>query len=71
MLFSFLLCFGSSYAHSELNKETLAQERLAQWNINYASYLIDVGKYLDALEAYNTAFEVTPFKKNKGKGAFA
>ncbi len=52
---------------AKLDQETLASQRLAQWNINYASYLIDVGKYLDALDAYNTAFEVTPFKRTKLK----
>jgi len=61
LFFSSVLCFG------KLDEETLAAERLAKWNINYASYLIDVGKYLDALDAYNTAFEVTPFKDTKLK----
>ena len=63
----FLIVHNGVYASSPFSNETLAQERLAQWNINYASYLIDVGKYPDALEAYNTAFDVTPFKKTKLK----
>ncbi len=61
------LCFLSTVSFSFYDKETLSQERLAQWNINYASYLIDVGKYLDALDAYNTAFEVTSLKRTKLK----
>src|SRR5687767_3483820 len=32
----------------------------ARWNINYGEYLLDVGKYLEALEAFQTAFEATP-----------
>ena len=47
--------------------DALSSERLAQWNINYASYLIDVGKYLEALDAYNTAYEVTVYRKTKLK----
>ena len=48
-------------------EDTLSAERLAQWNINYASYLIDVGKYLEALDAYNTAYEVTAYRQTKLK----
>ena len=47
--------------------DALSSERLAQWDINYASYLIDVGKYLEALDAYNTAYEVTVYRKTKLK----
>lgn len=49
------------------NEDALSSERLAQWNINYASYLIDVGKYLEALDAYNTAYEVTVYRKTRLK----
>lgn len=47
---------------SSLNakEENISPEYLAQWHINYATYLIDVGKYLEALESYNTAYEATP-----------
>lgn len=31
----------------------------ARWNINYGEFLIDVGKYLEALEAFQTAIEAT------------
>jgi stage II sporulation protein D len=31
----------------------------ARWNINYGEYLIDVGKYLEAMEAFQTAIEAT------------
>lgn len=43
----------------------IEQEQLARWHINYASYLIDVGKYLEALENYQTAIEVTSLRKTK------
>ncbi len=62
-----LFIIYSSVAVAQVDENTLAQERLAQWNISYASYLIDVGKYLDALDAYNTAFEVTPYKQTRLK----
>ncbi len=68
IIFIFSLIFHSiPLCHAKMDQQTLAAERLAKWNINYASYLIDVGKYLDALDAYNTAFEVTPFKQTKLK----
>ncbi len=65
ILFAFIFILFSSFLYGSVDKQTLALQKLAQWNINYASYLIDVGKYLDALDAYNTAYEVTPFKKTK------
>ncbi len=40
-------------------QEDLENERLARWYINYANYLIDVGKYMEALESYETAFEIS------------
>jgi len=49
------------------NQDKLSSERLAQWNLHYASYLIDIGKYLEALDAYNTAYEVTSYRKTKLK----
>ena len=64
----FLIFFFVSQAFSlKLDQQTLGLQKLAQWNINYASYLIDVGKYLEALDAYNTAYEVTPFRETKLK----
>jgi len=32
-------------------------EFLAQWSLNHGSYLLDVGKYLEALEAFDSALE--------------
>jgi stage II sporulation protein D len=32
-------------------------ELLARWSLNHGSYLLDVGKYLEALEAFDTSFE--------------
>jgi stage II sporulation protein D len=34
-------------------------ESQARWHINYGHYLIEVGKYLEALENYDTAFDLT------------
>jgi len=47
-----------SFSVPAINAE-VSPEYFAQWHINYASYLIDVGKYLEAHEAYNAAFEAT------------
>ncbi|MBN2373120.1 tetratricopeptide repeat protein, partial [bacterium] len=50
-----------------LHAQNLDMERLAQYNLNYASYLIDVGKYMEALDSYETAYEVTQYPKTKAK----
>jgi len=52
---------------ASLHAESLHLERLAQYNLNYASYLIDVGKYLEALESYETAYEVSQHPKTKAR----
>ncbi|MBW1732899.1 MAG: SpoIID/LytB domain-containing protein [Deltaproteobacteria bacterium] len=39
--------------------EDLERAREARYDINYASYLIEVGKYMEALENYETAIELT------------
>ncbi|OAQ20933.1 SpoIID/LytB domain-containing protein [Thermosulfurimonas dismutans] len=44
------------YSLAQVDLET---ERLARWYLNYASYLIDVGKYMEALENYETAYEIS------------
>jgi stage II sporulation protein D len=54
-----------------VSSEVLEKERLARYNINYASYLIDVGKYMDALECYETAAEVTTIPKTKAEALLA
>ncbi len=53
-LLIFLLLFATNASAIDLNNE-----RLARWHINYGSYLIDVGKYLEALENYETAYEIS------------
>ncbi len=50
----------TSYSKTDWKKE-----RLARWYINYASYLIDVGKYMQALESYETAIEISTYRKTK------
>ncbi|RJQ86878.1 MAG: SpoIID/LytB domain-containing protein [Desulfobacteraceae bacterium] len=68
-----LLIFGllialpglSALSMAELSNETLEKEHLSRYYINYASYLIDVGKYLEALEGFNAAEEITTISKTK------
>jgi len=46
---------------SQLQAETTPQEPnlelLAQWSLNHGSYLLDIGNYLEALEAFDTSLE--------------
>ena len=44
-------------ARAATDKGSADLELLAQWSLNHGSYLIDVGKYLEALEAFDTSFE--------------
>jgi len=46
------------YADIDSNKETNAR-----WYINYGHYLIETGKYLDALDYYETAYGLTSYSK--------
>ena len=46
-------------------QEDLEKEGEARYDINYASYLIEVGKYMEALENYETALELTSLPKTK------
>ena len=41
----------------------------ARWNINYGEYLLDVGKYLEALEAFQTAVEAAPSPQVRAEAA--
>jgi tetratricopeptide (TPR) repeat protein len=41
----------------------------ARWNINYGEYLLDVGKYLEALEAFQTALEAAPNPQVRAEAA--
>jgi stage II sporulation protein D (peptidoglycan lytic transglycosylase) len=50
---------------AEISKEDLEKEHQSRYFINYASYLIDVGKYMEALESYNAAEENTSIPKTK------
>jgi stage II sporulation protein D len=52
-------------AAAEISKEDLEKEHQSRYYINYASYLIDVGKYMQALESYNAAEETTSIPKTK------
>ena len=46
-------------------QEDLEREGEARYDINYASYLIEVGKYMEALENYETALELSSLPKTK------
>jgi len=61
-LLSLEICLFSvtCFSQSKIDKEVVAR-----WHINYASYLIDVGKYMQALENYETAIELTSIRKTK------
>ena len=41
----------------------------ARWNINYGEYLLDVGRYLEALEAFQTAAEATTNPRVKAEAS--
>lgn len=41
----------------------------ARWNINYGEYLLDVGRYLEALEAFQTALEAAPSPQVRAEAA--
>ncbi len=41
------------------------QEREARYDINEAAYLIEVGKYMEALENYQSAFEMSALAKTR------
>ncbi|BAT71360.1 stage II sporulation protein D [Thermosulfidibacter takaii ABI70S6] len=49
----------------------IQNESLARWYINYASYLIDVGRYMEALESYETAYEMSAYSKTKAEALLA
>ncbi len=57
-----LLPFSGSATQAQ---ENLEKEGEARYDINYASYLIEVGKYMEALENYETALELTSIPKTK------
>jgi len=48
--FSFVLVYSASNAEFD-------KEKFAIWNLNYASFLVDEGRYLEAIEAYDSAID--------------
>ncbi len=59
LLFSFsALVKGDIYSYNDLEKEQIAREYL-----NEGDYLVEVGKYLDALENYDAAFEISSYSR--------
>ncbi|MFO7599063.1 MAG: SpoIID/LytB domain-containing protein [Candidatus Desulfacyla sp.] len=45
--------------------EDLQREQVARYDLNHASYLIEIGKYMEALENYDAAVEMTGREKTK------
>ena len=67
-----VIIFGfTGSVHAGMSHDKLEKERLSRYCINYAGYLIDVGRYLDALDNYQTAIEVTTIPKTKGDAMLA
>ena len=64
-LIAFAMLFFCSLSVAQNFPVDVETERLARWYINYASYLIDVGKYMEALENYETAYEISKHPKIK------
>ncbi|WP_244512241.1 SpoIID/LytB domain-containing protein [Maridesulfovibrio ferrireducens] len=56
---------AQQYSPSDLEDQVQAQ-----WHINYASYLIDIGKYFEALEQYDTAIDYSPLAKTRAHAMF-
>ena len=73
MLFGLLVAsLGlGAQAVAGVSAETLEKEQSARYYINYASYLIDVGKYLEALESYEAAEEASTLPKTKADALLA
>jgi len=64
-LFLTILALFASYNSTGLAQDDLEKAREARYDINYAYYLIEVGKYMEALENYETALELTSIPKIK------
>ncbi|HAS87759.1 MAG TPA: SpoIID/LytB domain-containing protein [Desulfovibrio sp.] len=54
----------------KLSPVEIEDQAQAQWHINYASYLIDIGKYFEALEQYDTAIDYSPVAKTRVNAMF-
>lgn len=53
-----VLCLTHSTS-ARAESEPLVSEYVAAWSLNHGAYLVDVGRYLEALEAFDTAFETS------------
>ncbi|WP_338667918.1 SpoIID/LytB domain-containing protein [Pseudodesulfovibrio methanolicus] len=62
-----LLC-GPAPASARADAET---ERLARWQLNNADLLIDEGKYLEAVEYVDSAYEISRYPKTKSDALLA
>jgi len=63
-LICFLHCIWSLYSvqvYAEIDHKT---EGHVRWYINYGNYLVEVGKYPDALEYFETAYDLSTYSKN-------
>ncbi|WP_320175210.1 SpoIID/LytB domain-containing protein [Maridesulfovibrio sp.] len=65
-----MLLIPVSVQAREYSPIELEDQAQAQWHINYASYLIDIGKYFEALEQYDTAVDYSPVAKTRVNAMF-
>jgi len=61
VIFVILLSLTQLWAQDE----DLQREQVARYDLNNASYLIEIGKYMEALENYDAAVEMTYREKTK------
>lgn len=61
----FLVLLSLNQVQAQEGDMDLLREQVARYDLNHASYLIEVGKYMEALENYDSAFEMTARDKTK------
>ncbi|CCO25120.1 SpoIID/LytB domain-containing protein [Maridesulfovibrio hydrothermalis] len=70
VLFLSCIIFSTVAVAREYSSIELEDQAQAQWHINYASYLIDIGKYFEALEHYDTAIDYSPVANTRVNAMF-
>jgi stage II sporulation protein D len=56
------------WTHAQMDAET---ERLARWQLNNADLLVDEGKYLEAVEYVDSAYEISRYPKTRSDALLA
>ena len=65
----FVLLVGLPFGvHAAMNAET---EQLARWQLNNADLLVDEGKYMEAVEYIDSAFEMSQYPKTRSDALLA